>query len=189
MSLRLQIGLFAFAGAVVVSACETQPVTSSADLPYSLLGDRVGVALGHVEDARTELDAARAPEAAERLADASASLRQVLDYYLPLIEARARVRRAAELAVTTPTASRAAIDTAHAVLDAVATGHGEHLALEMREPLARLEDARTALESERGEDARRILDRLGQQLEVLYFRGGLVLEGSELDAPPRDSSD
>lgn len=197
MPLRRQSIALAFPLAAVLSGCESEPPTTPPQVPYAFLASRVEASLEEVEAARSAMggEGARevtpeAPEVAERLARASAGLRRVLDYFIPVLEARFQVGRALELAVASPGASRTAIDSAGTIVGKISAGYGERLAREMREPLARLDEARTALEAGRTDEARRVLGRLGEQLELLYFRGELVLEGSELDSPsPEDERD
>jgi len=163
-----------------------EPTARPPEVPYAFLSARVEEALRDVEEARSTLVADSAPDAAGRLDRVAVTLGQVIDYYLPLLEARGQVSRARTLVAASPATSRAAIDSAATFITAISTGHAERVAAEMREPLARLDEARTALDARRIEEARRVLDRLDQQLELLYFRGEIVLEGSEVDSPPPD---
>jgi len=183
MIARGRVARFGLPLTLTLIACQPAPATDAGEPPYSFLESRVEAALRHVEDARVALGSDRAAEATSPLEAASVGLRKVQGYYLPLLEARFHVGRAMELSTTSPDDGRAAIESARMTLDGVATSHGEHLAREMQEPLAKLDEARTRLESGEGEEARGILRRLYEQLEVLFFRGELVLEGSELDSP------
>lgn len=195
MSFRRPMIAFAFSFAAVLSGCESEPPASPPQVPYTFLANRVEEALQDLEDARSTMGGDAAPDAAERLENASVRLenaslrlRRVLDYYIPLLEARFQVARALELVAASAESSRAAIDSAGAIFEGISTARGERLAREMREPLARLDEARTALGQGRIDEARRVLGRLGEQLELLYFRGELVLEGSELDSLAPDGS-
>lgn len=190
MIARRRISMIALPFTFALVACEPDLAGGAGEPPYSFLEGRVEEALGHVEDARAALGSDRAPDAIAPLEDASVGLRKLLGYYLPLLDARLQVGRALDLSTTSRGAGRAAIDSARTTLEGIATSHGEHLTREMQEPLARLEEAWTTLESGQPEEARGILRRLFRQLEVLYFRGELVLEGSELDSPaPGDERD
>lgn len=190
MIARGRVSMIALPLTLALVACEPDFATGAGEPPYSFLESRVEEALGHVEDARAALASDRAPDAIAPLEDASVGLRKLLGYYLPLLQTRLQVGRALELSTTSRSAGRAAMEAARTTLEGIATSHGEHLAREMQEPLARLEEAWTMLESGQPEEARGVLRRLFQQLEVLYFRGELVLEGSELDSPsPEDERD
>lgn len=68
-------------------------------------------------------------------------------------------------------------------LGATEAAGGHATALSHLDPgqLARLEDVRTALAADDVEEARRVLRNLRHHLESIFFRGDLVLEGSQLD--------
>lgn len=170
--------------AVLGCRSDFDPATGPGEMGYGFLQSHVEEALRHVEDARAAVGGARPAESEAPLEEASVGLRKVLAYYLPLLEVRFRVARAMDIAATRPAAGSVAVDSARAIVETLASSHGEQLGREMQETLARFEEARTALDSDRPREARQILRRLDEQLELLYFRGEIVLEGSDLDSPP-----
>lgn len=153
---------------------------TTADVPVAFLQERVQEALDDVERARDALPE-EAPEMASTLEASHLRLRRLNEYYLPLLAARHQTTLALDAADSGEGAAGAALDSAESVLLAIVRGHGRHLEGEMREPLGRLEDARTALAARDTAEARRILGSLVRRLESLFFRGELVLEGSDLD--------
>lgn len=149
-------------------------------IPVSFLQDRIREVLLDLERAEAALPES-AGEASAGLDDARLDLRRLDEYYLPLLAARRQVGRAARSADSDAGAARAAVDSAASALTGIVRAHGRHLEGEMRGPLQRLQDARTALEAGNASEARRILERLHEHLRSIFFRGDLVLEGSELD--------
>lgn len=121
--------------------------------------------------------------------DATVRLQQLAGYYLPVLAAREQAGRAARVAASDPQAARAAMDSTETLLRGIGRAHGRHFEAEFRESLEWIADARTALDDDGREEARRVLGRLEQQLESIFFRGGIVLEGSELDLGSRRSRD
>lgn len=164
-------------------SCDTTSRDTAADVPVSLLRERVRTALADVDRARAVLES-DPDEAASRLTDARLTLRRLDEYYLPLLEAREQVSTALDALDSEQGAVASAVDSAEAALLGIVRGHGRHLEGEMRQPLQRLEDVRTALTASDTAEARRVLRKLGLQLESIFFRGELVLEGSELDVEP-----
>lgn len=149
-------------------------------VPVSFLQERVGRALDDLEGARAALPD-DTDEVSERLADARLQLRRLDEYYLPLLAAREQVARARSSVASRSGDAGSAVDSAEAVLLGIVRGHGRHLQGEMREPLERLEDVRTALAAGNTGEARELLRRLGSHLESIFFRGEIVLRESELD--------
>lgn len=166
----------------IVTSCEPADRREPGDLPYSFLSGKLGELGDDVDAARAELGADRS-KALAHLDALSGRLRRLDEYYLPMLEARHQIARAAYHAASSPASARSALDSAAAVLNEIAGAHGPHLQAEMREPLELIGHARTALESGRVEDAQGSLDRLDRHLEAMFFRGDLVLEGSELRSP------
>lgn len=162
------------------TACEAPADDSGADVPVSFLQERVREVLGDVERARSALPE-EASEASSGLEASHLKLRRLDEYYLPLLAARERVAAALVAVDAGDGSAGAAVDSAEAALLGIVRGHGRHLEKEMREPLARLEEVRTALSADDVERARRLLRGLRRHLESIFFRGDLVLEDSELD--------
>lgn len=166
-----------------VTACEAPADDTGADVPVAFLQERVREVLDDVERARSALPD-DVPEASTRLEDSHLKLRRLDEYYLPLLAARAQVATAlgaVDAGDAGDGSAGAAVDSAEAALLGIMRGHGRHLEKEMREPLARLEEVRAALSADDVEEARRLLRSLRHHLESIFFRGDLVLEGSELD--------
>lgn len=169
-------------------SCEAPAGDATADVPVSFLQERLREALDDIERARATLSEDLAGASA-RLDDSRLKLRRLDEYYLPLLAARQQVGAALRAVDSENGPAGAAVDSAEAVLLDIVRGHGRHLEGEMREPLERLADARTALAAGDAAEARRVLRKLRAQLESIFFRGDLVLHGSELDpdaGPPRD---
>lgn len=171
--------------AVLAAACGPADRGDPGTQPYGFLSARLEEAFRKIEEARRDPGAVD-PDLAQRLQDASRSVRRVLEYYLPVLDARLQTDRARYLAVTDAAAARNAIDSARTILLVVAETHGRHLQEEMREPLERLESARTMLGSGETDDARELLGELSHRLELLFFRGEIVLSGSVLDPDAPD---
>lgn len=158
-------------------SCDAPADGTTADVPVSFLQERVQQALDEVERARAALPG-DVPEAASRLEGSRLRLRRLNEYYLPLLAARRQVTIALD---ALDAGAGAAVDSAEAVLLGIVRGHGRHLEKEMREPLARLEEVRVALAAGDVEEGRQLLRSLSRQLASMFYRGDLVLEGSELD--------
>lgn len=58
-----------------------------------------------------------------------------------------------------------------------------------REPLEWIEGASPALDADDREEARRVLERLEKQLDFMFFRGGILLEGADLGLGSERSRD
>lgn len=166
---------------VTVLACQQPPTRDpGSTVPVAFLQQRVGRALEDLDGARASLYL-DSTEVSERLAGAHLQLLRLDEYYLPLLAAREQVARARSTVASRSDDARSAVDSAEAVLLGIVRGHGRHLQGEMREPLERLEDVRTALAAGNTEEARELLRRLESHLESIFFRGELVLQESELD--------
>lgn len=172
-------GLLCLIGLLVLS-CRYSVPEDGGDIPVSFLQDRLREVVADLEQARGGLPESAA-EASGRLEDARLELRRLDEYYLPLLAARQQVGRAARSVTSDEGTARSAVDSAETVLRGIVRAHGRHLEREMRGPLERLQDSRTALEAGDVGEARRILDSLHHQLRLMFFRGDLVLQGSELD--------
>lgn len=166
---------------LAVAGCQLPDRDPSSDLPVSFLQERISAALADVEAARSAVPDDTA-EASARLEASRLTLRRLDEYYLPLLAARRQVERARASLGADEAATRSAVDSAEAVLLEIVGTHGRHLEREMRGSLERLEDVRTALAADEVAEARRILERLSHHLESIFFRGELVLQGSELDS-------
>lgn len=165
---------------VASSSCEAPADRSTGGVRVSFLQERVGEIVRDVERARETLreDVTAASSALE---DSHWKLRRLDEYYLPLLSARQHVTSALG-ALDGPNGRAAtAVDSAEAALLEIVRGHGRHLEKELGRPLAVLERARTALTADDVDEARRILRGLDAHLESIFYRGNLVLEGSELD--------
>lgn len=165
---------------LAVISCRAPVTEDGGGVPVSFLQDRVRNVLVDLEQVEAALPVSD-DEASARLQDARLGLRRLDEYYLPLLAARQQVGRGARSADSDAGAARAAVDSAASALTGIVRTHGRHLEGEMRGPLERLQDARTALEAGNASEARRILERLHEHLRSIFFRGDLVLEGSELD--------
>jgi hypothetical protein len=165
---------------LAMAGCQPTGGDRVGDLPVPFLQERVEEALADVEAARAAVPDDTA-EASARLEASRLKLRLLDEYYLPLLAARQQVEKAAESLGADDTAVRSAVDSTEAILMEMVRTHGRHLEEEMRGSLARLEDVRTALAADDVAEARQILERLGHHLESIFFRGELVLQGSELE--------
>ncbi len=163
-----------------VTACAAPADDTAADVPVTFLQERVREVLDDVERARSALPE-DVPEASSGLEASHLKLRRLDEYYLPLLAAREQVATALGAMDAGDGSAGAAVDSAEAALLGIVRGHGRHLEKEMREPLARLEEVRAAQSADDVEEARRLLRSLRHHLESIFFRGDLVLEGSELD--------
>lgn len=179
-----RIAVWALLAALAAFACRPTDRPGSSELPVAFLQDRVDEVVRDLDRGRDllEEDPARA---ASSLASARLRARQLSEYYLPLLAARAQVERALAALAQEISTTRAAVDSAEARLMEIVGRHGRHLETEMREPLGWIEDVRTALAADDPAEARRTLRRLRDHLESIFFRGELVLEGSELDPESR----
>lgn len=166
--------------AALVGCQEPVADVAGEPVPVSFLQERLRRAIGHLDAARATRPGDSAGASA-RLADARLLLRRLDEYYLPLLAARDQVARALESADSGESAALPAVDSAEAVLLGIVRGHGPHLQDEMREPLERVEDIRTALAAGNAEETRQLLLRLHHHIESIFFRGELVLQESELD--------
>lgn len=164
-----------------VAGCQPSDRDRGSDLPVSFLQERIEAALTDVEAARAAVPADPA-EASDRLAASRLKLRQLDEYYLPLLAARQRVERALESLGTEDTATRSSVDSAEALLMGIVRAHGRHLEGELRGSLEQLESVRTALAADDVEYARQVLEELSAHLESIFYRGDLVLHGSELES-------
>lgn len=162
-------------------SCEAPAGGTTPDVPVDFLQDRVQEVLDDIERARTTLTK-EDTEASSRLQEATLELRRLNEYYLPLLAAREQVSVALGAVDARDNSASAAVDSAEAVLLGIVRGHGRHLEMEMRGPLERLEDVRAALAADDGAEAREVLVSIGHQLESIFFRGEIVLEGSDLDS-------
>lgn len=165
-------------------ACQPPDSEGPSELPVAFLQDRVGEIVTDLDRSRAllEEDPARAVSSLE---SARLRVRQLSEYYLPLLAARRELERALGTVEEGERATRGAVDSVETVLMDIVRGHGRHLETEMREPLGRIEDVRTALAAGDVAEARRTLRRLRDHLESIFFRGELLLRGSELDPASR----
>ena len=165
---------------VVAVSCESSSPDASIEFPASALQEKVRETLDDVRQARSAMPSDR-EEADRRLAAAELELRSLDEFYLPLLAARYRVSAALASLGEGGGSPTSAVDSAESLLTGIVRGHGRHLEREMREPLERLSDVRTALSASDTAEARRVLADLRDHLASAFFRGGLALEGSELD--------
>lgn len=148
------------------------PVLQESSTPF--LRTEVEKIEAQVAAARGDLPA-EAEQTAKALAEADASLRRLLTYYLPLLEARERAYNAYRhhvLGEKLRTAEE--LDQIEKILMAVANEEEGRLLEEMQEPLEKLQNARTALEAN-PDEAAKALQALGTRLNFLVLKGGLVL--------------
>lgn len=173
---------------LLLSSCDRPGSDGGGWIPVSRLQRQLAGALDRVDRARSALPNDTASAAAE-LDAVARELRRLREYYLPVIEARHQVHEAELAATRAPQSAEAAVDSAESVLLEIARTHGRHLERELRGPLERLGNARVALTAGEREEARRVLRNLGSHLESIFFRGGIVLEGSELDPDVSEEPD
>lgn len=183
--IRVPRGAVAVLAALLLAGCQGERRSARAEVPVSFLGGRAEATLASVEAARSAHREGDTARVTSELADASKELRRLVGYFLPLLEARDRVAGAAGAVASSDVETAvAALDAAEAILLDVVRSHGPPLERKLRGPLERIEDARVAIEAGELGDARGVLDRLTQQLESLFYRGELVLEGSDPDTAP-----
>lgn len=176
-----QVSLLALVLATATSCDMAGDRAPSSEIPVAALQERVRQSLADLDRARAALPSD--PEAAaSHLERSSLELRRLDEYYLPLLAAREQVVAAVDALGRDAAGAGAAVDSAEALLLGIIRGHGRHLEREMRGPLERLEDARAALAAGDVEEARRVLADLRDHLSSIFHRGGLVLQGSELEA-------
>jgi cellobiose-specific phosphotransferase system component IIA len=114
--------------------------------------------------------------ASQLLEEASQSLRQLLEFFIPLQEAREHVYNAyRHLRLDEITSARHELDEAEAHLVAIAQSDEGKLLREMEPLLELLEDARIALQVDPTE-ASEILRNLANRLNNMVVRGGLVVD-------------
>lgn len=177
---RTRRALAVTTGLLLLLSCRAPDGGRPSGLPAGFLGERMGEILQDVEEARATLDADPAASS-DRLEDAALGLRRLREYYLPLLAAHDQLARARDVAAASPGRASSHLDSAEVLLGGIGRAHGPHLQNEMQEPVARIEAARSALGAGDVEEARETLARLVHHLESIFYRGDLVLEGSELD--------
>jgi hypothetical protein len=141
-----------------------------------------------VEEAQAALDEAQQdvvtdPEAAaESLARARSALVRLQDYYLPLLEARARAHNAL-LWYRHGEADRVLDELAaiESVFLAVSDRHDAQLSRELDAPLEMVVGASAAVRAGRA-DAAELIERLASRTNQMLLKGGLVLGGSALES-------
>lgn len=110
------------------------------------------------------------------LAEARDALDHLLDYYIPLLEARSRAYNAyRHFRLEEPAHAGAELDQIETILLGVAAGDHGHLEREMEEPLKTVELARAALEGDPSR-AGEALETLATRLNFLLLKGGLVVD-------------
>lgn len=130
----------------------------------------------HVRAAKALLPP-EAEEAAAELAEAQVGLDHLLDYYLPLLEARERAYNAYRhfhLGESDQTLQE--LEAVESILTAVGASGDGRLLHEVEEPLEQIEDARAALGVD-AELASKAIQELATRLNFLLVKGGLVLAG------------
>ena len=122
------------------------------------------------------IDPARAEES---LISAQQSLHRLLDYYLPVVDARTRAYDAYRLCYLGElNAAAGELDRIEAVLLEVASRGGPHLGPEIARRLELVSDARVAITATPG-DAPAMLKKLALELNSMVVKGRLILPGRE----------
>ena len=128
-----------------------------------------------VDDAASNLETD--PErASQLLEEASHSLSQLLDFFIPLQEAREHVYNAyRHLSLGETSGARQELDQAEIHLVAIAESSEGTLLREMEPLLELLEDARIALQIDPAQ-ASEVLRNLANRLNNMVIRGGVVVD-------------
>lgn len=163
---------------LVAGACE-RPDTNWEPARKETSVHSVGV---EVERAASAVEAALSTvatdphETAEQLRAADRVLRHLLDFYLPLVEAREYSYNAL-LFFTHGEVERAEdeLDGVESRLEAIAESDHGKLLHEMEPPLELLEDSRTAIHADPVE-ASELLGRLATRLNNMVLKGGLIVD-------------
>lgn len=148
---------------------------------YRPLTEETERALRAIAEARRSLR--EDPDAAEaHLQRTATSLRRMRDYYLPLVDARARAydARFCQLRGDTRRAARE-LETVEEIFLA-ASARDEHVARCLRQPLVTLIQARSEVARGASAAADRI-EQLGREVNLLILKGDLALAGSHLENP------
>jgi chromosome segregation ATPase len=142
-------------------------------VPY--LSSEVDRALHSLRDARRDVTA-EVPAAREALDEAEAALVRLQAYYLPVLEARQRAFNARLHAVNGELGkAESELGRIEAILLALARSGGEDVGRQIEEPLDLVEEARIAL-ARSSPDAPARLEALAERLELMLFKGDLVLD-------------
>ncbi len=150
-----------------------QAIVLTPEVPF--VESEVERALQSLEDARDSLSARDSGAAGEALDRAKVALSRLQVYYLPVLEARLRASNAQQHAAIGELGK--AEQELHEIEEAllgVARSGGDEVGRELQDPLRLLEDARLALTESSSEAPARIAE-LGQRLELMLFKGDLVL--------------
>lgn len=136
-----------------------------------------------LEDARDEIEQARqepspSPEALER---AQRHLQVLLEYHLPLLEARERATRAYRLHLLGRSRqTHEELDGVRSLLEGIATEH-PRVAPELEQPLETLLHLRNSMDA--GKIAEAEFDRLITEIHSLELKARLALQGTPLALP------
>ena len=132
-------------------------------------------AIAEVEAAQKALVTAP-DEAAFSLEKAHLSLGRLLDYYLPVLEARERAYNAyRHYALGERHLTLKELDQVERILVGVAQGDHGHLLREMEDPLEEIEVARVALEAN-PDEARQALESLARRVNFLLLKAEMVID-------------
>lgn len=162
---------------VAGSGCRREPAGWS---PVLTEHSSIRVLQERLEDARAEIERARqepspSPEALER---AYSQLQLLLEYHLPLLEARERATRAYRLHLLGRSRqAREELDAVQRLLERIATEH-PGVAPELEQPLETLLHLRNSLAS--GKTAGTGFERLITEIHSLELKAGLALKTSPL---------
>ncbi len=179
--LVVRVALVALAG--LSGACHEEPPGWSpvwTDSSVRVLQERVEATLEELERARAE--SATAPEALEGV---QGHLEVLLDYHLPLLEARERAANAYRYHLLGRPRERAGeLDAVRRLLEGIGTGR-PRVARELEQPLETLLHLGTLLAGE-GSNEREIrarFERLLDEIHALELKAYLALKGSSLETP------
>jgi hypothetical protein len=167
----------ALVSGIALGACERRTGIPIQDEPLaSALRDVAGPALEDLRAARRSLEASppSASAAEASLASADRRMSELVDYYLPLLDANERAFRAYRFYFTDRDRIAPELERVEELLDGVARARGYPVEGELEEPLALVADVRAALESG-SPNAEEHLRDLTRRLSFLVVKGELVL--------------
>ena len=170
----------ALVGAFLLAACEQRSSLPIQDEPLAAaLRDVAGPALEDLRAARRSLESSPADPAAEAsLASADRRLSELVDYYLPLLDASERAYRAFRFYYIDPPRVGPELARVEELLDEVARARGYPVEAELEEPLALVAASRAAMESSSPKAEEHLRD-LARRLSFLIVKGELVLRPTE----------
>lgn len=172
----------ALVAVLALAACERRASPPVQQEPLaSALRDVAGPALEDLRAARRAL-AEQTPSSAEAsLASADRRLSELVDYYVPLLDASERAYRALRFYEVDPDRVSSELDRVEELLDGVARTRGNVVESELEEPLALAADARAAMDSGSPQAEEHLRD-LARRISFLIVKGELILRPAQ--SPP-----